>query len=96
MSGVDTSILYLSSEKSTVKRPLAYTIASALPDCSGIFVFSVFIGNDYSLAGALTVISYGLSALAALFLTEVKPEKECKFDRIEFKQSFGKVSGIDT
>ena len=86
MSGVDTSILYLSCEKEHSQKTFGiYNSLSTAGLLLASLLFSVFIGNDYSLAGALTVISYGLSALAALFLTEVKPEKECKFDRIEFK-----------
>lgn len=34
--------------------------------------FSLLIQNNYSLAGFLTVISYGLAALLSLGLTEVK------------------------
>ena len=38
----------------------------------GVGVFSLLIQNNYSLAGFLAVISYSLTALLSLGLTEVK------------------------
>lgn len=89
MSGVDSSILYLSSEKEQSHRN--FGIYNSI-DMAGLFlaslVFSIFIGKNYNLAGALTAVSYGISALLTLFLTEVKPEKACKFDIKEFRTVF--------
>ena len=53
---------------------LSTTIVTALLFAS--LLFSLFVGSNYRLAGFLTVISYGLSALLAMGLTEVKREKE--------------------
>ena len=75
LSGVDTSVLYLSCAKGESQK--AFGIYNSL-QMTGLIaasaVFSLWIGDGYRLAGALTTVSYGLAALAALGLTEVKPE----------------------
>ena len=49
-------------------------------------IFSAFVGANYKLAGGLTVISYGLAALAAMGLTEVKDHEKQSFHIGEFKE----------
>lgn len=73
LSGVDTSILYLSCDKGESQR--AFGIYSAM-GMAGLLmaaaVFSLLVRDNDSLAAALTVGSYGLAALLSLGLTEVK------------------------
>ena len=72
-SGVDTSILYLSCQgKNSQKVFGIYNSMSMAGLLLAAAVFSVFVRDNYSLAGFLTVVSYGLAALLSLGLTEVK------------------------
>lgn len=74
MSGVDTSILYLSCEREEDSQKV-FGICSSM-GTAGLLVsstvFAVFVQDDYEFAGFLTVVSYGISALLAFGLTEVK------------------------
>lgn len=72
-SGVDSSILYLSCQgKDSQKAFGIYNSMSMVGLLMAAGVFSFLIQDNYSLAGFLTVISYGLAALLSLGLTEVK------------------------
>ncbi|MCD7746601.1 MAG: MFS transporter [Lachnospiraceae bacterium] len=73
LSGVDTAILYLSSEKG--KSQQIFGIYNSLGTAGLIFssaVFACFMGDDYKLAALYTVISHGIAAIAVLGLDEVK------------------------
>lgn len=73
VSGVDSSILYLScQEKDTQKVFGIYNSLGMVGLLMSAAVFSLFVKDDYALAGLLTVISYGLAALLSLGITEVK------------------------
>lgn len=73
MSGVDTSILYLSCEKEDSQQVFGwYNSLQTAGLLIAALTFSLFIGDNYALAGGLTVLSYGAAALCALGLTEVK------------------------
>lgn len=73
MSGVDTSILYLSCEKEDSQQVFGwYNTLQTAGLLIAALTFSLFIGDNYALAGGLTVFSYGAAALCALGLTEVK------------------------
>ncbi|MDE6891935.1 MAG: MFS transporter [Lachnospiraceae bacterium] len=77
LSGVDSAFLYLSCKKGESQK--VFGIYNSLGTAGLLFaslLFSLFVGSNYRLAGFLTVISYGLSALLAMGLTEVKREKE--------------------
>ena len=77
LSGVDSAFLYLSCQKGESQK--VFGIYNSLGTAGLLFaslLFSLFVGSNYRLAGFLTVISYGLSALLAMGLTEVKREKE--------------------
>lgn len=79
LSGVDISILYLSSTKETSQQVFGtYNSLSTVGLLVAAFVFSVFIREDHMLAALCTVISYGTAAILALFLTEVKDTARCK------------------
>lgn len=73
LSGVDSSILYLSCEKDRTQR--VFGIYNNLQITGMLFasaIYSLAIKDDYRLAGMLTVISYGLAAVLAFWLIEVK------------------------
>lgn len=75
LSGVDTSILYLSSRDSDSQKVFGiYNSLSMAGLLAAAFIYSALIGDDYRLAGFMTVISYGIAAILALFLTEVAEE----------------------
>lgn len=85
LSGVDTSILYLSSAKENSQK--VFGIYNGLGTAGlllAAMVYSAAVGADYRLAGFLTVISYGAAAALSLFLTEVKEEKREKTGAKEF------------
>ncbi len=77
LSGVDTSILYLSCTKE--KSHDTFAIYDSLGQ-SGLFfssfIFVLFIGNNYKLSAFLTVISYGIAFVLSLFIIEVKDNKK--------------------
>ncbi|MDY2777021.1 MAG: MFS transporter [Collinsella sp.] len=76
-SGVDASIIYLSCKKGESQR--AFGIYSACGMAGLMFaaaVFTLAIGDDYRLAGLLTVVSYALAAALAFLLVEVDRREE--------------------
>ena len=92
LSGVDTSILWLSCEKEESQR--AFGIYNSLQTAGLLFaalVYSAVVGNRYRLAGLLTVISYGLAALLSLGLKEVRPEKTRAFRPEELRMLLRRV-----
>ncbi len=87
MSGVDTSILYLSSREEDSQK--AFGIYNSL-GMAGLLaaaaVFSIFVRDDYRLSGLLTVISYGMAAVLSLCLTDVSPEGSTRINEEGFRQ----------
>ncbi|MBQ8830333.1 MAG: MFS transporter [Oscillospiraceae bacterium] len=80
LSGVDVSILYLSSPPQ--KSHKVFSIYSALGTAGLLLaslVYSVFIGSNFRSAAALTVLSYGAAALLSLLLKEVRHPKKDRF-----------------
>ena len=74
ISGVDTGILYLSSGESSARRAFGiYNNCATAGLLLASSVYALFIGQNYRLAGLLTVVSYGLAAALTLLLREVKP-----------------------
>ncbi len=75
LSGLDQSILYCSARKEDVQRVFGvYANLGTLGVLAAAGVYSLFIGENYRLAGLLTAVSYGLAAILALFLQEVRSE----------------------
>lgn len=73
LSGVDTSILYLSCNKGKSQKVFSiYNSLGLIGLLFASFVFSAFVGRNYSVAAVLTIISYGVAAVLSLFLDEVK------------------------
>ena len=75
LSGVDTSILYLSAKGKDTQRIFGFFNTMSV---AGLFLasgmYSLFIGKDYRMAGLLTAVSYGIAAFLSLWLTEVREE----------------------
>ena len=85
LSGVDTSILYLSVPKEDGQKAFGiYDGLSTAGLLAAAFVYSTAIGGNYRLAGFLTVISYGLAAVLSLFLSEVKAEGKARMSAKAF------------
>lgn len=91
ISGVDSSILYLSCSKEQSTR--VFGIYQGL-GMAGLFaagiLFSLFIKDDYRLAAFLTMISYGIAMILSFFIIEVKSEKITERSSVykEIKQVF--------
>lgn len=72
-SGVDSSIIYLSCEGKDSQRAFGiYNSMSMVGLLIAAGVFSLFVRDNYSLAGLLTVISYGIAVFLSVGLVEVK------------------------
>ena len=70
-SGVDSSIIYLSCEGTDSQKAFGlYSSMSMAGLLIAAAVFSVFVGDDYWLAGLLTMFSYGLAMVLSFGLTE--------------------------
>ena len=73
LSGVDSSILYLSCDKNAIQR--VFGIYNNLQTAGLLFasaIYSLVIKDNYRLAGFLTAFSYGIAAIIAFWLVEVK------------------------
>lgn len=86
LSGVDSSILYLSCNKGESQKVFGiYNLLGTMGMLIASFVFAVFVSTDYRAAAFLTVISYGVAAILSFFITEVKGEEKAKICLQEFK-----------
>lgn len=76
LSGVDISILYLSCEGENSQKVFGvYNSLQMIGLLIAATIFSFFIGENYSLSGFLTVISYGIAAFLSLCLVEIRPKE---------------------
>lgn len=92
VSGVDSSILYLSCKKDQSQKVFGiYNYIQTTGLLIASVVFSLFIKDNYRLAGFLTVCSYGLAAALTLQLVEVKGDSE---DRPEVSEFLTLLKGI--
>ena len=77
ISGVDTSIIYLSCDEKNSHRALGiFESVGAAGVLFSAAICTAFVGENYRLAGFLTVISYGIAAIFSFGLKEVKRERE--------------------
>lgn len=91
-SGVDASILFLSCEgKDSQKAFGVYNSMGMVGLLLAAGVFSIFVQDNYSLAGFLTVISYGVAAALSFCLTEVKRKRPAQFQPEAFKVTLKKT-----
>lgn len=75
LSGVDSSILFLSAKEGESQKVFGvYNALGTVGLLTAAAVFALWVKDNYKLAGALTVISYGLAAALAFLLKEVKGE----------------------
>lgn len=80
LSGVDTSMLYLScpdDESAQRVFGIYQTMGTAGLLFAALF-YGAFVGEDYRLAAGLTVVSYGLALVLSLFLQEVPRQPEAR------------------
>lgn len=87
LSGVDTSILYLSCKRENTQHVFGvYTSLETSGLLAASLLFSLYIQTNYRLAALLTVVSYGIAALLSMFLVEVRSTKDYKkkYDQREF------------
>lgn len=92
LSGVDTSVLYLSCNKGESQKVFGiYNTLGTVGLLTASFVFSVLVGENYRAAALLTAISYGLAALLSCFLSEVKSEETRKICLTEFRTIFSRI-----
>ncbi len=77
-SGVDTSIIYLSSDKKESQKAFGlYNSMGMIGLLVAAGIFSFFVKDNYSLAAFLTVVAYGVAALLSFGITDVaSPKKE--------------------
>ena len=75
ISGLDQSILYCSVKREDAQRVFGiYNNLGTAGVLAAAGVYSLFVGENYRLAGLLTVISYGLAAVLSVGLKEVRPD----------------------
>ena len=92
LSGVDASILYLSCEESSSQK--VFGVYNSLQMAGLLFaaaVFSLFVREEYGLSGLLTVISYGIAAVLALGLAEVRSGDSQHACMSQFKEILGQT-----
>ena len=79
LSGVDSSMLYLSCEEADSHRVFSiYENLGQLGILAAAGTHALWIGEDYRLAGFLTVLSYGAAALLSLGLEEIVTSRESR------------------
>lgn len=79
LSGVDTSVLYLSCEPGESQRVFGvYQNLGMAGLLAAAAVYSLAVGDDYRLAGLLTAVTYGAAAVLALGLREVRRPEEAR------------------
>lgn len=91
-SGVDSSLIYLSCEGTDSQK--AFGLYSSM-GMAGLLiaaaVFSIFVGDNYWLAGLLTVISYGFAMVLSFGLTEVRQTAAEETTAEPFRESFRQI-----
>lgn len=85
MSGCDVSLLYLSCKEGESHRVFGiYSLLSTAGLLAAALIFSIWIRDDYRLAGFLTVCTYGISTVLAFGLKEVKDRKDDRAQKGRF------------
>ena len=92
LSGVDTSVLYLSCSTGESQRVFGiYNSLGTIGLLTASFIFSVFLRDNYRASALLTAISYGLAALLSFYLSEVKSEETRRIRLNEFQTIFSRI-----
>ncbi|MBQ9857798.1 MAG: MFS transporter, partial [Oscillospiraceae bacterium] len=86
LSGVDVSVLYLSCPPEKSQRTFGiYSVLGTMGLLISSIIYSVFIGSNYRLAGALTALSYGVAMILSFGITEVRHTENV---HVSLKQMF--------
>lgn len=89
MSGVDTSILYLSAKEGESQKVFGtYNALQTAGLLVSALVFSLWIGDHYRVAALATVITYACAAVLSFFLVEVKEKGESEASWAEIISTF--------
>lgn len=72
LSGVDTTMLYLSDPENSQKNFGIHRACGTAGMLVSSLIYSLWIRENYRMAGFLTMIPYGIAAVLTLFLTEVQ------------------------
>lgn len=79
LSGVDESVLYLSCDEESSQKVFGrYSAFGTAGVLLAAWVYTACIRDDYALSALCTAISYGLAALLALGLREVRPPEQAR------------------
>ena len=92
-SGVDAGMLYLSAPEGESQK--CFGIYNSLAQAGLLLagaVYAAFVGENYRLAGLLTVFSYAAAALLSLGLVEVRREE--KSERRGAREFVGVLKGV--
>lgn len=93
ISGVDASVLFLSCQKEEAQGVFGtYNNLATAGLLVAAGVYAIFVGDDYRLAGLLTVLSYALAALLSLGIREVRPEAP-RAGRAAFREALRSLFG---
>lgn len=93
LSGVEESIFYASCPEDEFQKVLGRTQALGTAGLlAASAVCTLWIGDNYRLAGLLTMIAYGLAIPCTLFLTETRPpEREPRAPLSVFRTCFRQI-----
>ena len=92
LSGLDTSILYLSCEAGRSQKVFGiYNSLGGVGLLSASVIFALFVGENYSASAWLTAICYGIAAVLSLFLDEVRGEEKQRLELREIKAVFVRI-----
>ena len=73
LSGVDSSILYLSAGVEASQKVFSHAAAFGTSGMlTGCLIFTLFLSNNYDAAALGTVLTYGIAFLLSFFITDVK------------------------
>ena len=85
LSGIDAGMLYLSDTENSQKNFGISQASGTAGMLIATLIYTLFIKENYQLAGFLTIIPYGIAAFISLFLTDIKEVKKKSYD---FKETF--------
>lgn len=92
LSGVDVSILYLSCPKDQTQQVFGiYNSLQTAGLLTASLIYSGFLGENYSAAGFLTVLSYGAALLLSLFLKEVRHSERRSVGPVRLPADFRQI-----
>lgn len=89
LSGVDTGILYLSCKDGESQKVFGiYNSLGTVGLLVSAIIYSIYIKDNFKLAGFLTVISYAISMVMSFYLLEVKKPENKSYKKNELRKKF--------